>query len=121
MTSSADKKIIRSLSSGRSVKTWESGNSLAPLINDGDCVRISPVRDHRALAVDQVVFVMIRPGVFVNHLILKVDETREKPFLIGNHHGGEDGWVPAAVIYGETSRWQDGEDDSEVVVVEREP
>ena len=68
-------------------------------VRDGARVTVAPCRTDD-LKVGDIVLVRVRGRVYL-HLIKAVDGRR---FLIGNNHGGTNGWVGPQAIYGIATR-----------------
>ena len=86
---------IEQLRQGHTARIKPRGNSMRPKVHDGDLVTLAPV-DPAALKAGDIVLVRCRGNVFL-HLIKAVDGQR---FLIGNNHGGINGWVGPHAVYG---------------------
>jgi phage repressor protein C with HTH and peptisase S24 domain len=90
---------IAALQRGETVQIHPHGQSMRPKVRDGARVTVAPCRAD-ALKVGDIVLVRVRGRVYL-HLIKAVDGRR---FLIGNNHGGINGWVGPQTIYGIATR-----------------
>jgi phage repressor protein C with HTH and peptisase S24 domain len=86
---------IAALRRGETVQIRPHGQSMRPKVKDGARVTVAPCRSEDLRAGD-VVLVRVRGRVYL-HLIKAIDGQR---FLIGNNHGGINGWVGPHAIYG---------------------
>lgn len=82
------------LRAGKSTTVVPHGNSMTPRIRSGQTVSLIPVT--APLEKGNVVLVKVRGRVYL-HRILACDGDR---VLIGNNHGGINGWVTADSVYG---------------------
>jgi phage repressor protein C with HTH and peptisase S24 domain len=90
---------IAALQRGETVQIRPHGQSMRPKVRDGARVTVAPSRAND-LKVEDIVLVRVRGRVYL-HLIKAVDGRR---FLIGNNHGGINGWVGPQAIYGIATR-----------------
>lgn len=88
---------LDNLAQGESVTMWPKGHSMSPLIRSGQAVTIAPIMD-AAIGTGDVVLCRIR-GRHYLHLVKAIQGDR---YLIGNNHGGLNGWINRQAIYG---RW----------------
>lgn len=86
---------IEALRRGETVTICPRGDSMAPLVNDGDLVTLAPVNP-ATLRPGDMVLVRVERSNFL-HLVTAVDGAR---WQIGNNRGGINGWVDADAIYG---------------------
>lgn len=86
---------IERLREGQPARIKPHGNSMRPKVNDGDLVTLAPTNTTLLKAGD-IVLVRCKGNVLL-HLIKATDGPR---FLIGNNHGGINGWVGPSAIYG---------------------
>lgn len=86
---------IAALRRGETVQIRPRGRSMHPRVKDGARVTVAPCRAED-LRVDDIVLVRVRGRIYL-HLIKAIDGRR---FLIGNNHGGINGWVGPHAIYG---------------------
>src|ERR1035441_7028230 len=84
------------LADGREVVVRPVGNSMSPRIRSGAHVRLEPVADPAAVAVDDVVFVRVR-GHWVLHRVSAVEGGR---LQIANQRGHINGWVGRERVLG---------------------
>lgn len=92
------KNHIEKLRAGQTVSFRPSGNSMRPLVNDGDLVTVSP--DLSALKAGSVVLCRVKGREYL-HLVKAVrTEGEGRLFLIGNNKGGINGWVGIDNIFG---------------------
>jgi phage repressor protein C with HTH and peptisase S24 domain len=93
----ADPHIAR-LGRGESAQFRPHGNSMTPRIRSGQLVTVSPFT--RDPEVGDAVLCRVRGTVYV-HLIKAIQGHGERRrYLIGNNHGGVNGWTPRAQIFG---------------------
>ena len=90
---------IAALQRGETVQIRPHGQSMRPKVRDGARVTVAPCRADDLKAGD-IVLVRVRGRVYL-HLTKAVDGRR---FLIGNNHGGVNGWVGPHAIYGIATR-----------------
>ena len=86
---------IDALRRGETVLIRPHGQSMRPKVRDGARVTVAPCRVED-LRVGDIVLVRVRGRVYL-HLIKAIDGRR---FLIGNNHGGINGWAGPRAIYG---------------------
>lgn len=86
---------IAALQRGDTVQIRPHGQSMRPKVKDGARVTVAPCRTEE-LRVGDIVLVRVRGRIYL-HLIKAIDGQR---FLIGNNHGGINGWVGPHAIYG---------------------
>ncbi len=86
---------IAALRRGETVQIRPHGQSMRPKVKDGAHVTIAPCHAEN-LHVGDIVLVRVRGRVYL-HLIKAIDGQR---FLIGNNHGGVNGWAGPQAIYG---------------------
>jgi len=86
---------IERLREGQHARIKPHGNSMRPRVNDGDLVTLAPA-EPATLKAGDIVLVRCKGSVLL-HLIKATDGSR---FLIGNNHGGINGWVGPSAIYG---------------------
>lgn len=74
------------------------GNSMSPLIKDGDMVHLRPVGvpGRLLLKVDDIVLARVR-GRYYLHKVTAVTKNRVQ---IGNNHGRINGWTLKKKVYG---------------------
>lgn len=87
---------IEKLSSGEIVQIRPHGNSMSGKIDDGDLVTIQPLNESITLDKGDVVLCRVKGHDYL-HLIKAVSGDR---YLIGNNHGGINGWVVRDSIFG---------------------
>lgn len=85
---------VTELLQGNVVQFRPRGTSMAPRIQSGELVTISP--ELAALKKGDIVFCKVR-GRYHVHLIKGV---RGEQYLIGNNRGGTNGWIGRAAIFG---------------------
>lgn len=78
------------LESGETIVTSEKGNSMTPLIKSGQKHVLEPVKDIKDIKPGDIVYCRVR-GSFYTHLVKAADS--KKGVLIGNNHGGINGWT----------------------------
>lgn len=86
---------IAALQRGETVQIRPHGHSMHPRVKHRADVTVAPRRAEE-LRVDDIVLVRVRGRIYL-HLIKAIDRGR---FLIGNNHGGINGWVGPTAIYG---------------------
>ena len=86
---------IAALQRGETVHIRPHGQSMRPKVKDGARVTVAPCHPEN-LHTGDIVLVRVRGRVYL-HLIKAIDGRR---FLIGNNHGGVNGWVGPRAIYG---------------------
>ncbi len=95
----ANRFQIAALQRGETVQIRPHGNSMRPKVCDGDLVTVSPCTA-ASLKRGDIVLVRVRRQVYL-HLIRAIEGER---YLIGNNHGGINGWVGTDNIYGIATR-----------------
>lgn len=75
------KAILKELSLGNDVQVIGKGNSMNPIIQEGQIRKITPY-DGRILKINDIVLVRFGDK-FLNHQIIDIDDNNNK-FLIGN-------------------------------------
>lgn len=91
---------IARLRAGETVSFRPRGNSMVGRIESGQLCTVAPVLDHGALRSDDIVLCKVRGAEYL-HLIKAVNGGR---YLIGNNHGGTNGWIGASAIFGKCIR-----------------
>ncbi len=86
---------IAALQRGETVQIRPHGHSMRPKVKDGARVTVAPVQS-ADLRVGDIVLVRVRGRVYL-HQIKAIEGQR---CLIGNNHGGINGWVGPRAIYG---------------------
>lgn len=89
------KTKLERLLEGETFITSEKGNSMTPLIQSGQKHVLTPVTDLSEVEVGDIVYARIH-GFFYTHLVKSKDSKRG--VLIGNNHGGINGWTKK--VYG---------------------
>jgi hypothetical protein len=92
---SDDKHILSELSVGNSVQSLVTGNSMFPILKEGDVYLITPLKEYE-LKVGDIVFVNIK-NKFLTHMILDI---QDNTFTISNIKRKIDGVVTINSIYG---------------------
>lgn len=87
-------KAIESLKKGDQITLTPHGNSMKPLIHDGDKVTIIPMKDEPRPS--DIVLCKIRGKEYL-HIVKAVSGNR---YLIGNNRGNTNGWIGINSIYG---------------------
>jgi len=88
-------KQIEALRRGQTVRIRPHGNSMRPRVRDKALVTVAPCKVED-LSVGDIVLVRVRGNVYL-HLIKAIDGCR---CLIGNNHGGVNGWAGPDAVYG---------------------
>lgn len=86
---------IEKLRQGEVATLYPRGFSMRPLIDSGECVVVVPLGDtplHRG----DIVLATVKGTVYL-HKVLAVQGDR---VLIGNNHGGVNGWTSRAKVHG---------------------
>lgn len=96
---------IENLKKGEIVSFRPKGNSMNPKIKSGNLVTVSP--DVTNLQKDDVVFCKVKGNYYVHLIIAEKQENGNKQYLIGNNHGGTNGWVSISAIYGRVIKVED--------------
>lgn len=90
------KRVIEDLTAGRAVSDYkEGGNSMRPLIKHREPVRLEPV-DTSKLEKGDMVFVKVKGKIYTH----KVLALKDDKVMIGNNHGGVNGWTKLTNVYG---------------------
>lgn len=83
------------LMDGETIVTSEKGNSMTPLIMSGQKHVLEPISQLSEVEVGDIVYCKVH-GLFYTHLVKGKDS--KKGVLIGNNHGGINGWTKK--VYG---------------------
>ena len=83
------KPKFQRLLDGETFETSEKGNSMVPLLYNGEKHVLTPVR-LEDVKVGDIVYCKVK-GCFYTHLVKGI--TKKRGLLIGNNHGGINGWT----------------------------
>lgn len=108
------KLVLNELSLGHSVQLVGKGNSMVPLIKDGETFTITPYIN-QILESGTVVFVRINHNKFLIHQILNISNDR---YTIGNMLKKIDGIVTKDAIYGIITKIGSDESFNGITVIE---
>ena len=99
--------VIAKLLSGSPVVNYrEGGGSMEPRIHDGQYQTLEPIKDLCALKKKDIVLCKVRGNIFTHQILTNRQNHGQLEFLIGNNHGGVNGWT--RLIYGKsTERYWD--------------
>lgn len=86
---------IEKLSQGQTIRFRPRGRSMTGLVNDGQLVTVEPMKDKPAEK-NEVVLCRVG-GTEYLHLVIA---TQPGLVLIGNNHGGINGWTAADKVFG---------------------
>ena len=89
------KTKVDRLLGGETFISSEKGNSMTPIIQSGQKHVLAPVTDLSEVEVGDIVYARVH-GFFYTHLVKSKDT--KKGVLIGNNHGGINGWTKK--VYG---------------------
>jgi hypothetical protein len=89
------KSVLAELALGNDVQLVGKGDSMDPIVKNGETVKITPYNG-RLLKTSDIVLVRMN-SKFLTHQVL---EAKDDKFLIGNAKGKSDGWVTADAILG---------------------
>jgi hypothetical protein len=86
--------VVADLLAGKRVENYkEGGNSMTPLIRNGQKVTLEPIADLSAIARGDIVLCKVRGNTYT-HLVKQIRNNKGKyEFLIGNNHGHINGWT----------------------------
>lgn len=86
--------VLSDLKSGKTIENYrEGGNSMTPLIRNGQKQTLVPVSDLSTVKVGDIVLCKVR-GRHFTHLVKKIRSNGGKlEFQIGNNHGHVNGWT----------------------------
>lgn len=96
MRSGWAKPYAEKLALGQTVSFRPRGQSMKPRIKSGQLCTVAPLEKEDP-RVEDVVLCFVRSAYYL-HLVKAVDGNRG--FLIGNNHGGINGWINRSQIYG---------------------
>lgn len=82
------------LNNGETFITSEKGNSMTPIIQSGQKHVLEPITIDK-VEVGDIVYCKVH-GLYYTHLVKSIDS--KKGLLIGNNHGGINGWTKS--VYG---------------------
>lgn len=85
---------LEKLQNGETFITSEKGNSMVPLLKSKQEHKLAPVNWEDCKA-DDIVYCKVK-GYFYTHLVKAKND--DKGLLIGNNHGGTNGWTKQ--VYG---------------------
>ena len=88
------RSVIGDLQMGKTVRNYkEGGNSMTPLIYDGQKVTLVPISDLKTVERGDIVLCKVRGNTFT-HKVKQIRNNRGKlEFLIENNHGHVNGWT----------------------------
>lgn len=92
---------IAKLFLGQTVSFKPYGNSMHPKVKSGELVTVVPVTEID-IEVGDIVLCRVAGSDYL-HLVKKISkrqDSRDTQYLIGNNHGGENGWITKKHIYG---------------------
>jgi hypothetical protein len=89
--------VARRVAAGETVEFRPTGNSMVPLIQNRQTVRVEPV-DPSQVEVGDIVLVRVAGSTFL-HLVSAVDHDRRR-VQISNNRGRVNGWTSHARVYG---------------------
>ena len=97
-------KRITDLLSGKIVQYRESGNSMRGIIAHRQLITCAPIPDYSSILVGDAVYCKVS-GRYYTHLVKAVKKRSTEngdrfEFLIGNNHGGINGWTGQERVYG---------------------
>lgn len=93
---------IEALSKGETCKITPHGNSMTPRIKSGATVTLTPFTGG-TIEVGDVVLVKVKGTVYL-HLVKAIKGKGENTeYLIGNNHGGLNGWTSRVSVYGKAT------------------
>lgn len=92
---------VENLKKGEKVTFRPKGNSMKPKINSGDQVTVSS--DISDLKENDAVFCKVS-GCYYVHLLKAIKTVKgKKLYLIGNNHGGINGWIGPNNVFGKVT------------------
>lgn len=86
---------IEKLKKGQTVSFRPRGNSMTPIIRSGQQCIVVPLGT-QSLQKGDVVLCKVKG----NHYLHKILSVGQDKYLIGNNHGGKNGWIKRDHIYG---------------------
>lgn len=90
--------IIARLRAGERVRLRPRGNSMTPRIRSGEAIALAPCEGEPRPG--DAVLCRVRGSCYV-HLVKAIQGHGDaRRFLIGNNHGGLNGWIPRRLIFG---------------------
>jgi sortase (surface protein transpeptidase) len=90
---------MKDLAEGKVIKYRESGNSMKGIISHRELITAEPIKDYNDLKVGDAVFCKVK-GNYYTHLIKAIRKNGESTeFLIGNNHGGINGWTKSHNVF----------------------
>jgi len=86
---------------GKSIRFQAHGNSMQPLVRDGDILLLEPVLQKK-VKVGDIILCAPQPDVVVVHRVIRrKTKSNKTSFLVqGDHVGRPDGWISSQKIYG---------------------
>ena len=85
------------LLNGETIVIYGFGNSMFPILRDGQPVLVEPINYQTKLKKNDIVFCRIC-GYYYLHKIIAIKNNMS--FQIGNNHGFINGWIPRNQIFG---------------------
>lgn len=110
MNTYSETAAFEPLRRGETVSVRGHGNSMAPLIRNGETVVVAPLAADARLRKGEVVLARVRGQVYLH----RVKGLRADQVLIGNNHGGLNGWTPREQVVGRLAGGPAGEVDGRV-------
>jgi SOS-response transcriptional repressor LexA len=88
-------EAIKKLLEGKTIVIYPTGKSMTPIIQSKQKCVIVPVNNKEIIKGDIVLC-----KVKGNHYLHKVLAVKQNRYLIGNNHGGQNGWTNKKNLYG---------------------
>ena len=85
------------LLAGETIDIYGFGQSMTPILKNGQGCTVCPITDEVQLNKNDIVFCKVK-GHFYLHKIIAIKN--RNTFLIGNNHGHQNGWISKNKIYG---------------------
>ena len=94
---------IADLKAGKTVTFRPSGNSMEPIINSGDLVKVVPIADYAKIRKDDIVFCKVKGHHYVHLVTATLQKMNGRRFQIGNNKGHTNGWVGENQVFGKVT------------------
>lgn len=77
------------------------GNSMTPILHNGQKVHVIPIKAEMQFSKEDIVFCCVRGNYYLHKITAMKNNAR---FQIGNNHGRINGWIGRENIFGKVDR-----------------
>jgi hypothetical protein len=93
--------VIADLRAGKTVYNYkEGGNSMSPRIKNGQLQTLVPITDLASIKRRDILLCKVKGNIYTHQVLCIRKNGGELEFLIGNNHGGVNGWTRC--VYGQS-------------------